>query len=212
MIVLITHQSPEILEKCLETYFNFETEKHEILVCETSYNFDSQYVAQKYNVPFVCTGPYYEAGAINYVFQNHSATEYFFFQDSIEFMCFEWEKIFRIPSQGFKCVGMSTFPINHDHIDTITAREWYKAVTGNEYDWSTDPIFGNMFYCPRTIKETLEANRCASFSPTSKLESCAMERIWSALLPKYLLVFTSDYTNDFWGWQHYIKKIWNARS
>lgn len=213
MITIITHKNLPILEQCIKSLFDFQTEKHTVLICETSEDTSSKKIADKYNCLYANTGPNYEAGAINHAFLNLPfEPEYFFFQDSIEFMAFEWERIFRIPSNnGEKCIGLSTFPINHDHIDTIHAREWYKKISGHDYNWSTNPIFGNMFYCSNKIRNVFVNNKCYEFIPQNKLDSCAMERIWPALLPSDKLSFTSDYTNDFWGWQLYIKKIWHNR-
>lgn len=212
MIVFSTHKNPATIDKCLASLMNFKTEDHKIIVYETSDSQESKEIVEKYGCIFDNSGPHYEPGSICRAFQNFDEEEYFFFQDSIEFMCFEWEKIFRKPSAGERCIGLSTFPLNLDHNDTIHGMNWFEEVTGRTYDKTTRPIFANMFYCPRKIKDMLLLNGCMNFICNEKIDSCGMERIWPALLTKELVGFTEEVTGDFWNWQHYIKKTWMGRS
>jgi glycosyltransferase involved in cell wall biosynthesis len=212
MVVILTHKNIPILDQCLNSYNQFVTEDHKLIICENSDDDSSLIIAKKYDAEYLLCGPHYEAGGINEVFKKFpNEKEYFFFQDSVEFMCFEWEKMFRVPCKGYKCVGLSTFPIDHHYQDTIHAREWYSKITGKPYDWNTRPIMGNMFYCPNSIKDVLLQNHCDLFIPNCKLDSCGMERIWPALLPSELLTFTEEYTKNFWGWMYYVKKTWHNR-
>jgi len=212
MIIFNSYKNTELLSNCLNSFKQFDTENHKILVCENSHDDSTKAVAEKFGTLYELCGPHYEAGGINRAFQKYPfEKEYFIFQDSVEFLCFEWEKIFRVPSEEKKCVGLSTFPLNHEHFDTIRAKNWYTEITNKPYIHETKPIFGNMFYAPNSIKDILIKNGCQRFIPTCKLDSCAMERVWPALLPKDLLAFTDEYTKNFWGWLYYIKKTWHNR-
>ena len=71
MIVICTHQSPQVLETLLESIRRFSTEKHRILVVETSQSHISKDIAHKYDAIFENTEKKYEIGAYQHAIKTY---------------------------------------------------------------------------------------------------------------------------------------------
>jgi glycosyltransferase involved in cell wall biosynthesis len=115
MIIVCTHKSPTILEKCLVSLRSFSKEKHKILVVETSDSDISEDIAKKYECLFSNSELKYEIGAFNHAITKYpTESEYFMFQDSIEILKNEWEDMLRKPSNGEKLVALCSYPLSED--------------------------------------------------------------------------------------------------
>lgn len=115
MIIICTHQSPDILNCLLQSLQRYETEKHKIVVVETSNSEMSAEVCKKYKCNFINTNLKYEIGAYKHALNIFTdENEYFCFQDSLEILDFEWESVFRQACKSNELVALCSFDLKND--------------------------------------------------------------------------------------------------
>lgn len=182
MIVVCTHKSPVILERFLSSLRDKSTDNHKILVVETSDSNESEEIAKKYNAIFTNSVLKYEVGAYNHAMKEYpSEPEYFMFQDSLEFLNNEWEKMFRDPSLSEKLVALCYFPLSEDPCYGCG-----KIFFGSTYNkpFPTNESYGvmtNNFHIPQIAKQKLLDFGFVKIVAENKNDTYDSERVMGAV-------------------------------
>lgn len=182
MIIVCTHESPEILEQCLSSIRKYSTENHKILCVETSDSQISKSIADKYNALFENTELKYEIGAFNYAINSYGdEPEYFMFQDSIEIVSEDWEHILRVPSQNTKMVAQSAYKLIHDPCPGCGEDVFYNLFGKS---WPLHHAYGvnnNSFYVPNSAMKKMKEFGIGKLKAECKNDTFATERILGAI-------------------------------
>jgi hypothetical protein len=182
MIVICTHQSPEILRRMLVSIRKFEQESHKILVVETSNSQMSKSVADEFNCLFSNTELKYEIGAYNHaldIFPNED--EYFMFQDSLEMVQHQWESHYRILSEGRKMVAMCKYTLLEDPCPLCGKKE-FESLYGLEWPLQeASAVLCNCFYVPQSAAKKLKEFGINKLTANDKNDTYATERVLGAI-------------------------------
>lgn len=181
MIVICTHKSPEILETFLKSIRRYSSEKHKILVVETSDSCVSQEVAQKYEALFENTTLKYEIGAYKHAVQFFpDESEYFMFQDSLEILQAGWEHHYRLLSNGKKMIAMASYLLSIDPCPGCGSKEFHE-ITGENMPPDASAVFCNCFYITQEGKNLLVDAGFFKIYANEKNDTYATERVLGAL-------------------------------
>ena len=182
MIIICTHESPDILEQCLGSIRKYSKEDHKILCVETSQSQVSKPIAEKYGAILENTDLKYEIGAYNYGTNAYpDEPEYFMFQDSIEIVAEDWEHIVRVPSEGEKMVAQSAYPLSQDPCPGCGA-DVFSQLFGKP--WPVREAFGvnnNSFYVPANAMKKMKEFGIGKLKAECKNDTFATERVLGAV-------------------------------
>ena len=207
MIIVCTHESPDILEQCLKSIRKYSKENHKVLCVETSGSQVSKSVAEKYDCLFENTYLKYEIGAFNYGTNAYpDESEYFMFQDSIEIVAEDWEHIVRVPSQGTKMVAQSAYRLMDDPCPGCGEDVFYDLF---EKSWPLHHAYGvnnNSFYVPASAMKKMKEFGIDKLKADCKSDTFATERILGAVA-YYACGFdhSATFLGEDWIWDatHY---------
>ena len=175
MIIVCTHESPDILEQCLSSIRKYSKENHKVLCVETSPSQVSKPVADKYDALFENTELKYEIGAFNYATNAYpDEDEYFMFQDSIEIVAEDWEHIVRVPSQGTKMVAQSAYRLMDDPCPGCGEDVFYNLFGKS---WPLHEAYGvnnNSFYVPQSAMKKLKEFGIDKLKAECKNDTCLL--------------------------------------
>lgn len=182
MIVVCTHNSPTVLEKFLSSLRLVSSEKHKVLVVETSDSEISKEIAEKYDALFDNTTLKYEVGAYNHALTTFpSEDEYFMFQDSLEFLTDDWETMFRKPSLGKKLVALCSFPLHEDPCYGC-GKVFFENTYGKPFPTNeSHAVMTNNFYIPKEGKELIMDFGFDKIKAENKNDTYDSERIMGAV-------------------------------
>ena len=182
MITICTHKSPEILSKCLSSIRKFSLEKHRVVVVETSEDQLSKDVANNYDCEFINSHLKYEIGAYNTSFKNFpDEEEYFCFQDSVEIVKKDWEKMFRVPSCEHKMVGLCSYPLKEDPCQGC-GKNIFESLFNKEFPVNSGyGVLTNNFYLPKYSKDKFIEFGIEKLVANNKADTYATERILGAI-------------------------------
>ena len=182
MIIVCTHESPDILEQCLSSVRKYSTENHKILCVETSPSQVSKPIADKYDALFENTDLKYEIGAFNYATNAYpDEDEYFMFQDSIEIVAEDWEHILRVPSEDKKMVAQSAYRLVDDPCPGCGEDVFYDLFGKS---WPLHQAYGvnnNSFYVPNVAMKKLKEFGIDKLKAECKNDTFGTERILGAM-------------------------------
>jgi glycosyltransferase involved in cell wall biosynthesis len=182
MIIICTHQSPDILEQCLKSIRKFSKEKHKVLCVETSSSQISKPIAEKYDCLFENSELKYEIGAFNHATNSHpDEEEYFMFQDSVEIVADGWEHILRIPSSGDKMVALCAYKLIDDPCPGCGEDVFYNLFNKS---WPLHEAYGvltNNFYVTKTAKNKLKEFGIDLLKAENKNDTYGTERVLGAI-------------------------------
>jgi len=182
MIVVCTHQSPQILELFLSSYQNCKTEDHKVLIVETSESQVSKDIANNYGCLFTNSALKYEIGAYNHaikLFPNED--EYLMIQDSFEFIQPGWEKIFRQLSCGKKLVSICNYKLTEDPCPGCGKAE-FEALFNKSFPSSEAyGVLSNSFYVPQSGMKMLIDFGIEKLKAENKNDTFATERVLGAM-------------------------------
>lgn len=182
MIIVCTHQSPDILEQCLSSIRKYSKEFHKILCVETSDSQASKEVAEKYDAFFENTTLKYEIGAFNFGTNLYPGeTEYFFFQDSVEIVKEDWEHILRVPSQGIKMVAPASYPLMEDPCPGCGEDVFYNLYQKSWPLQKAHGVLNNNFYVPQIGLRMLKQFGIDKLTAECKNDTFATERVLGAI-------------------------------
>ena len=206
MIVICTHKSPLILEKCLKSIQQFSKEPHKILVVETSDSKISKDITREYNCIFTNSILKYEIGAFNHAITEYpSEPEYFIFQDSVEILSYDWENMFRIPSNNEKLVALCSY-----HLAEDPCYGCGKVFFENTFNmpFPTNKSYGvmtNSFYVTQSGKTKLIKSGVNKIVANNKNDTYDSERLIGALAYYSCgITSTSEIVGDwFWDDTHF---------
>jgi hypothetical protein len=201
MIIVCTHESPDVLEQCLSSIRKYSTENHKILCAETSPSQISKPIAEKYDAIFENTELKYEIGAFNYGTNAYpDEDEYFFFQDSVEIVANDWEQILRAPSQGIKLVAPASYPLIEDPCPGCGEDVFYNLYGKSWPLHEAHGILNNNFYVPQKGLRMLKEFGVDKLTAHCKNDTFATERVLGAIA-SYTCGFdcTAPYVGD-WVW------------
>lgn len=181
MIVVCTHKNPIVLERLLLSIRKY-SEKHKILVVETSESQESKYVSNKYCCLFSNSNLKYEIGAYNHginLFPNEN--EYFMFQDSLEIIQSHWENIFRKISNNEKLVSLCSYRLNQDCCHPC-GKDKFENLFGLDFPVDLgSAILANSFYIPKSAMIKLKQFGINKLVAEAKVDSVDCERILGAV-------------------------------
>ena len=222
MIVICTHKNPQILRRLLTSIRKFSVEDHKILVVETSDSEESKSVAEEFKCYFFnSTVRLWEIGAYIVGLQRFKdEDEYFMFQDSLEIVAFDWEKMFRIPSCGHKVVALKKIelwndPGQHQYLLDVGIGNGYYTFN-SLFDDNWDQYgYGCMYtvnYMPNSAAKQFLDYGIEKLFCYNKFEAIESERIWGLVACKTCgYASTEEYTGSFLGYLNYIIKHYEKR-
>jgi len=182
MIIICTHESPDILEQCLSSIRKYSKENHKVLCVETSKSQISKSIADKYDAVFENTDLKYEIGAFNYGTNAYpDEIEYFVFQDSIEIVAEDWEHILRVPSEGTKMVAQSAYKLIDDTCPGCGEDVFYDLFGKS---WPLHKAYGvnnNSFYVPASAMKKMKQFGIDKLKAECKSDTFATERVLGAV-------------------------------
>lgn len=182
MIIICTHESPDILEQCLSSIRKYSKENHKVLCVETSESQISKSIADKYDAVFENTDLKYEIGAFNYGTNAYpDEIEYFVFQDSIEIVAEDWEHILRVPSEGTKMVAQSAYKLIDDPCPGCGEDVFYDLFGKS---WPLHKAYGdnnNSFYVPASAMKKMKQFGIDKLKAECKSDTFATERVLGAV-------------------------------
>ena len=182
MIVICTHQSPQVLERMLSSIKRCEQVPHRIAVVETSDSQVSKPIADEFGCLFTNTELKYEIGAYNHAMNEFpDEDEYFMFQDSLEMMQPGWEYHYRELSHGQKMVAMCTYTLLEDPCPLCGKKE-FESLYGMEWPLSdATAVLSNCFYIPQSAKRKLKEFGIDRLVANDKNDTYATERVLGAI-------------------------------
>lgn len=182
MIIVCTHKSPSILEKCLKSIRQFSKENHKILVVETSDSNISEDITKEYNCVFTNSILKYEIGAFNHAITEHpSEPEYFMFQDSVEILTYDWENMFRSPSNGEKLVALCSYRLSEDPCygcGKVFFEKTFKKPFPTNQSYG---VMTNSFYITQSARKKLLEFGIDKIVATNKNDTYDSERLIGAI-------------------------------
>jgi glycosyltransferase involved in cell wall biosynthesis len=200
MIIVCTHKSPNILKRFIESFIEFSTEAHKILIVETSDSIESKKIADDYGCLFYNTNLKYEIGAYNTGLSLYpNENEYFLFQDSLEAVNYQWEDMFRIPSLGYKLTALCSYKLSEDPCPGA-GKAWFESIFNIEFPIKARGILTNSFYLPKVAKDILIKNGLSLIKAENKNDTFGIERVLGAMAYNFCGLATTEEIVGDWVW------------
>lgn len=182
MIIVCTHKSPGILKNCLQSIRKYSKEFHRILCVETSDSQESKQIAEDYDAFFENSELKYEIGAFNYATNLYPGEpEYFMFQDSVEVVAEDWERMFREPSKGLKMVSLCSYGLSEDPSKPCGMHEFTSLFNRAWPEAESCGVMTNCFYVPKVGKDKLKAFGIDKLVAETKPDTYMTERVLGAI-------------------------------